>query len=152
DSRTEPARRLAPGGRGHARRGGRPRRRGDGTRGGGGRGERRNGAGVNRFRRITGGVALFPLVVLFGLNAVDQLDRAAFNVLAPNIRDSFGLDIQGILTLTVLIIPMQFIVGVPIAYFADRSNRVRLAAVGATVWALFSVATGFAVNVLQLGL
>ena len=77
---------------------------------------------MNRFGRITGGAALFPLVVLFGLNAVDQLDRAAFTVLAPNIRDSFGLDIQGILTLTVLIIPMQFIVGVPIAYFADRSN------------------------------
>ena len=33
--------------------------------------------------RTTGGAALFPLVVLFGLNAVDELDRTAFGVLLP---------------------------------------------------------------------
>ncbi len=32
---------------------------------------------------ITGGAAVFPLVVLFGLNAVDELDRTAFAVLLP---------------------------------------------------------------------
>jgi branched-chain amino acid transport system ATP-binding protein len=60
-----------------------------------------------RLQRLTGGAPVFPLVVLFGLNAVDHLDRAAFNVLAPNIRDSFGLDIQGILLLSILLIPVQ---------------------------------------------
>ena len=95
---------------------------------------------------------MYPLVVLFGLNAVDHLDRAAFNVLAPNIRDSFGLNIQGILLLSILLIPVQFLVGVPIAYFADRTSRVRIMRIGATLWAAFSVATGFAVNVLQIGL
>lgn len=32
-------------------------------------------------RRVTGGGPTFPLVVLFGLNAVDELDREAFNIL-----------------------------------------------------------------------
>ena len=105
-----------------------------------------------RRERLTGGAPLFPLVVLFGLNAVDELDRAAFNVLLPNIRDSFGLDLAGVLLLVALLIPMQLALGIPIAFWADRTKRVRLAAVGASIWAVFSVATGFAVNILQLGL
>ena len=39
------------------------------------------------------GYPLFPLVTLFGLNAVDELDRAAFGILLPEIRDHFGLDL-----------------------------------------------------------
>ena len=35
------------------------------------------------FDEITAGYALFPLVVLFGLNALDELDRTMFGVLAP---------------------------------------------------------------------
>ena len=41
---------------------------------------------------VTLGAPVFPLLVLFGLNTVDELDRAAFAVLLPEIRDSFGLD------------------------------------------------------------
>ena len=40
---------------------------------------------------ITLGAPVFPLAVLFGLNAVDELDRAAFAVLLPDIHDHFGL-------------------------------------------------------------
>ena len=40
------------------------------------------------FTDATAGYAIFPLVVLFGLNAVDELDRSAFGVLAPEIRDN----------------------------------------------------------------
>jgi len=35
------------------------------------------------FDEMTAGYALFPLVVLFGLNALDEADRAMFGVLAP---------------------------------------------------------------------
>ena len=47
--------------------------------------------------RLTGGSPLPPLIVLFGLNMVDELDRSAFAVLLPDIRDNFGLDNTGIL-------------------------------------------------------
>ena len=50
-------------------------------------------------RGLCAGESAFPLVVLFGLNAVDELDRAAFGVLLPNIRDAFDLDNSGVLTL-----------------------------------------------------
>ncbi len=38
-------------------------------------------------RAITGGAATAPILILFGLNAVDELDRSAFGILTPTIRD-----------------------------------------------------------------
>ena len=95
-------------------------------------------------RRITGAWPLFPLVVLFGLNAVDELDRTAFNVLIPDIRDGFGLSNQGALGLVAAIAPVVLILSLPVAHYADRLNRVRMAAVGAATWAVFSFFTGLA--------
>ena len=39
---------------------------------------------------IVGTGSVFAIVVLFGLNAVDELDRTAFGILLPEIRDHFG--------------------------------------------------------------
>ena len=50
-------------------------------------------------RRTIGSGPIYPLVVLFGLNAVDELDRTGFGILVPNIRDDLGLSNQGILSL-----------------------------------------------------
>jgi branched-chain amino acid transport system ATP-binding protein len=99
---------------------------------------------------LTEGEPLFPLVVLFGLNAVDELDKTAFNVLAPEIRRSFGLGISGILALVAVIELVAILLGLPLAYWADRRSRVRLAAGGATLWGSFSLATGLAPNVAYL--
>ena len=96
---------------------------------------------------ITEGQPIFPLLVLFGLNAVDELDKTAFNVLAPEIRRSFGLGISGILGLVAVIELVAILLGVPLAYWADRRSRVRLAAGGATLWGSFSLATGLAPSV-----
>lgn len=99
---------------------------------------------------ITEGEALFPLAVLFGLNAVDELDKTAFNVLAPEIRQHFGLGISGILGLVAIIEVVAILLGLPLAYWADRRSRVRLAAGGATLWGGFSLATGLAPSVTLL--
>jgi len=96
---------------------------------------------------LTEGEALFPLVVLFGLNCVDELDKTAFNVLAPEIRRSFGLGISGILALVAVIELVALLMGVPLAYWADRRSRVKLAAGGASLWGAFSLCTGLAPNV-----
>ena len=50
-------------------------------------------------RDVCGGESAYPLVVLFGLNAVDELDRTAFGILLPEIRKSFGIDLQTALAL-----------------------------------------------------
>jgi branched-chain amino acid transport system ATP-binding protein len=95
-------------------------------------------------QRITNGAPLFPLFVLFGLNAVDELDRSAFGVLAPEIRDYFNLSNEGIFTVVALIAVPVLLLELPIAHRADRSNRVRMATIGAVAWGLFSLSTGLA--------
>jgi branched-chain amino acid transport system ATP-binding protein len=97
--------------------------------------------------RIAEGAPLFPLVVLFGLNTVDELDDAAFNVLTPEIRRSFGLHVSGVLTLVALIEIVIIVLGLPLAYWADRRSRVRMAAAGATLWGGFSLVTGLAPSI-----
>jgi branched-chain amino acid transport system ATP-binding protein len=103
-------------------------------------------------KTVTGGAAVYPLIVLFGLNAVDELDRTAFAVLLPNIRDEFGLDLQAVLTLIGVVALGALLLQVPIANLADRSNRVRIAWIGAAVWGIFSFATGLASTLVLLAI
>lgn len=101
--------------------------------------------------RTVGGAPLFPLGVLFGLNMVDELDRAAFGILLPEIRDHFGLDTSGILTVVSISSIAALLLALPIGYFADRLRRVPIAAGGASIWSGFSVLTGLAQNLWVLG-
>lgn len=93
---------------------------------------------------ITGGHPAFPLLVLFGLNAVDELDRTLFGIVGPEIRDEFGLTDQGYLSLIAITLLGGLLLEVPLAYYADRMPRVRIAVAGAAVWSLFGVFTGLA--------
>jgi ABC-type branched-subunit amino acid transport system ATPase component/MFS family permease len=103
-------------------------------------------------RDVCGGESAFPLVVLFGLNAVDELDRTAFGILLPNIRDEFDLDNTGVLGLVALVSLAALALQVPIAQYADRSRRVPLAIAGAIGWACFSGLTGLATGIVVLGI
>ncbi|HEX5616300.1 MAG TPA: MFS transporter [Acidimicrobiia bacterium] len=102
------------------------------------------------FDDISGGEALFPLVVLFGLNAVDELDRTGFAILTPEIRDHFGLSNGGILSLIALTLLGGLLLEIPLAYFADRLPRARIAVLGGAVWMLFGIFTGLASTLLLL--
>lgn len=99
---------------------------------------------------ITLGAPIFPLVVLFGLNAVDELDRTAFAVLLPDIRDHFGLGDAAALAIVASTTIAVLLIEVPLSFFCDRANRVRVAATGAALWALFSVGTGLSIAVWML--
>jgi len=99
---------------------------------------------------LTGTGPIYPLLILFGLNAVDELDRTAFGILLPEIREAFGLDLRGILTLIAVVGVGSLALQVPIAHYADRLNRVHLALIGATLWAIFSFATGLSTAVWML--
>lgn len=101
-------------------------------------------------RGVCGGEAVFPIVVLFGLNAVDEFDRAAFGILLPEIREHFDLDLGTTLGLVGLASVAALALQVPIAQIADRSKRVPLAVVGALVWAAFSGLTGLATGLIVL--
>jgi ABC-type branched-subunit amino acid transport system ATPase component/MFS family permease len=105
-----------------------------------------------RLRELCGGESAYPLAVLFALNAVDELDRAAFGVLLPNIRDEFDLGNSGVLTLVAVVSLGALALQVPIAQYADRNRRVPLAVGGALLWAVFSGMTGMATGVVLLGI
>ena len=101
-------------------------------------------------RDLCGGEAAFPLVVLFGLNAVDELDRTAFGILLPEIRDAFGIDIQTALSLVALSSVAALALQVPIAQYADKTNRIPLVVFGALAWGFFSGMTGLATGLILL--
>lgn len=120
--------------------------------GGGRGGGLRRLAGAWRPSAITLGAPAFPLAVLFGLNAVDELDRAAFSVLLPDIRDHFGMSDAAALSLVGATAIAVVLIEVPLAFLSDRRSRVRIATSGAALWALFSAATGLAFSVGMLAL
>ena len=96
---------------------------------------------------VTGGLPTFPLLVLFGLNAVDELDRTAFGVLLPDIRDHFDLSNAQILSIVSLTSIAVLLLEIPLSFYCDRHNRVRIATVGAAMWAMFSIGTGLSMSV-----
>jgi branched-chain amino acid transport system ATP-binding protein len=101
-------------------------------------------------KTITGGAAVTPILILFGLNAVDELDRSGFAILTPTIRDYFHLDNQGILSIVAVVGAVALGSQTLIGFYADRMSRVKIAALGATVWGLFTLGTGLAPTVVFL--
>jgi branched-chain amino acid transport system ATP-binding protein len=99
---------------------------------------------------ICGGEAAYPLIILFGLNAVDELDRTAFGILLPEIRESFDINISTALSIVALSSIAALALQVPIAQYADKSKRIPLVVVGALAWASFSGMTGLATGLILL--
>ena len=99
---------------------------------------------------LCGGEAAFPLLVLFGLNAVDELDRTAFGILLPEIRESFNINISTALSIVALSSIAALALQVPIAQYADKSKRIPIVMIGAVAWAGFSGMTGLATGLILL--
>ncbi len=96
---------------------------------------------------VTGTEPLFPLVVLFGLNAVDQADQRTFALLAPNIRDSFGLNNADFLLIVALGLVIGLLASIPFGFAADRIPRLPIVIAGAVAFGVFSMLTGFATTI-----
>ncbi|HWW55229.1 MAG TPA: ATP-binding protein, partial [Acidimicrobiales bacterium] len=101
---------------------------------------------------LSGGGPVYALAILFGLNMVDEMDRDGFALLIPNIRDAFHMSDAGILSLVAVAALLGLSLQVPIAQLSDRSSRVRLMLMGASVFVFFSVGTGLAVTIWMLAL
>ena len=97
---------------------------------------------MSRLAKLGAGVSLFPLGVLFAIELLDQATQSAFNVLTPNVRDAFHLTNAGILLIVAIAGAAALLCTLPVAVLADRTNRVRIALVGAAVGAAFSIGLG----------
>jgi len=99
---------------------------------------------------ISGGELIYPLIVLVGLNCVNQLDQTAFGILGTDIRSEFGLSYGAFLALVGITLVGGLVLTVPLAYYSDRLSRVFLAVLGGAIWAVFGFATALCVTVLML--
>lgn len=97
-------------------------------------------------REVVGPAGWYPLVILTTLNLVDELDRAVLAVMAPNIRDYFGIDNKALGGIVGLQVTLLIFVSVPIGYLGTRVNRASLLRWSALIWGCFSAATFWALS------
>ncbi|MDQ1373512.1 MAG: branched-chain amino acid transport system ATP-binding protein, partial [Actinomycetota bacterium] len=100
--------------------------------------KRRVGLGLG----LAAGASALPLMILVGLNLVEQFDRIAFSALAPEIRDAFGLSDVGIETIRAITGVTTLLAALPLGIAADRMTRTRLCVLAAILWSSASVLTG----------
>ncbi len=105
---------------------------------------------IRRLSAYLHGEPLFPILVLFGLNAVDEFDSRTFELLGPEIADAFDIRLSRFGLITILVILSVPFVSVPVAYVSDRWRRMPLAIAGAAAWGAFSLASGFAPSLVVL--
>ncbi|MGC4252896.1 MAG: MFS transporter [Sphingobium sp.] len=94
--------------------------------------------------RSYGYFSLFIISIIYILN---YLDRQLLAVLAEPIKNDLHLsDSQlGLLTGTLFAL-FYTALGLPVAWLADRTHRVRLIAVACSIWSAFTAMTGLATN------
>ena len=81
------------------------------------------------------------------------MDRQLFAVLQESIRADLNLsDSQLALLGGTMFAIFYATMGIPIAWMADRTNRVRLIAIACAVWSLFTALSGLATNFVQMAL
>ncbi|TML62234.1 MAG: MFS transporter, partial [Actinobacteria bacterium] len=104
----------------------------------------------SRFVAVSGGLAIFSLVVLFFLYFFDEFDTAAFATLAPEIQKAFHLTDNAFATVVILNISVILLAAIPIGHWGDRLPRTKLVVAGAVLAGVFSFATGLAVGLAAL--
>ncbi len=94
--------------------------------------------------------ALLLLTLVYGFNFID---RQIVGILAPFIQADLGLtNTQLGLLIGLAFAFLYTVVGIPIAYFADRMNRRNIVAISLALWSGFTALTGLANNFVQIGL
>jgi len=93
---------------------------------------------------------LFIFVIVYTFNFIDRL---LISIVQEPIKEEFGVSNfeLGLLGGPVFAI-LYTLLGIPIARFAERGNRITIVSIGAFVWSLMTAACGFAGNFMQLAL
>lgn len=93
---------------------------------------------------------LFVLVIIYTFNFIDRL---LISIVQEPIKAEFGVsNFQlGLLGGPVFAI-LYTLLGIPIARFAERSNRITIVSIGAAVWSVMTALCGVAGNFIQLAL
>ncbi|MDC8831317.1 spinster family MFS transporter [Alteromonas gilva] len=99
---------------------------------------------ANRYR-------YYVLLMLTLVYAVNFIDRQIIGILSPFIKADLGLDDAQLGYLKGIYFALLYtLTGIPIAWLADRSNRINIVAISLTLWSGFTALSGLAGNYLQL--
>ena len=95
--------------------------------------------------------ATWPLLVLTLVSISNYLDRSLLGLALPAIKRELGSSdtVLGLVSGLAFIL-FYSLLGVPIAWAADRMSRRNIIAIGLTVWSVMTACTGFIANIGQL--
>ena len=94
--------------------------------------------------------ALLLLTVVYGFNFID---RQIVGILAPFIQEDLGLSNTQLGLLIGFAFALFYtVIAIPIAWLADRYNRVNILSIALATWSGFTALTGMATNFWQIGL
>ena len=96
--------------------------------------------------------AVWPLFVLTLVSVFNYLDRSLLGLALPAIKAELGSSdtVLGLVSGLAFIL-FYSILGIPIAWLADRANRRNIIAVGLAFWSAMTALTGFVSTIWQLG-
>ncbi len=95
----------------------------------------------------------YILGVLTLVYTFNFIDRQIIAILSPAIKEDLGLSDSMLGLLKGLAFAVLYTtIGLPIAWAADRWNRVSIVSISLAVWSAFTALSGFAANALQLAL
>ena len=107
-------------------------------------GVKSEGISLRKGLAMGGGAATF--LVLMVLNSLDELQTAAISVLAPDIRDTFGVS-DGTITFIASASGAFVVLGaIPMGWAADRMRRIPIIGWSSIVFAAMVALSGMAVN------
>ena len=101
----------------------------------------------------TKGYRTFVLILLTIVYGFNFIDRQIVGILAPFIQKDLGLTNTELGLLIGLAFAVFYTcVAIPIAWLADRYNRVNILSIALATWSGFTALTGLATNFVQIGL
>ncbi len=96
------------------------------------------------------GGGIYTFAVLLLLNSLDELEAAALAVLAPDIRDAFGVSDGAIVFITSATAAFLVLGAMPLGWLADRHRRAPLVAWAGLVFSAMVFLSGLAANAFML--
>ncbi len=92
----------------------------------------------------------FTFVILLLISSLDELEAGALALLAPDIRDTFGVS-DGTITFIASASVAFFVIGaVPMGWLADRYRRAPIIGISTALFTFFVFLTGLAANAFML--
>ena len=95
-------------------------------------------------------VGAYTFLILLALNSLDELEAATMTVLAPDLREAFGVS-DGVIVFIASASAAFFVLGaVPMGYMADRYNRSRIVGFSSLIFSAMVFLSGLAVSAFML--